>query len=104
MARRAKGVGNAVLAAVAYQNHMNVRKGGAAVCTGLVAASDSGRLLDLARLPMRALNRPWNDVLQAAERRPALARQLLNAPAVLAFDCVPAPGAASRIRLPIHAR
>jgi len=93
-----------VLTAVAHEHHLDVPEGGAAVGARLEALSDVTRLLDFARLPMRALNRPWNDVLEAAERGTALTRHLLNAPAVLAFDHVAAPGAASRIRLPIHAR
>src|ERR671915_80600 len=87
----AEGVRDAVLAAVAHEHQVNVAEDGAALCAGLERVCDSPRLDDLARLPVSALDRPRDYVLEPAEGRLARPGELLDAPAVVPLDLTPAP-------------
>ena len=75
MVHRAEPVGDAMLAAVPDQDHVPV----AELCLAVGARGGGvgpGGLQRLSRLPVRALHRPRNDVLQPAEHRPAVAGML----------------------------
>ena len=82
-----------MFAAVTDDHDVDVPKRGAAVGAVGDVVEQARWLLDLARVPVWPLDRPRDDMLEAAERGPACARNLLGAPAVLALDRIPAPGA-----------
>ena len=65
----------------------------AAVGAGERAPFDGPGLVELPGLPVRALDGPGNDVLEAAERRPPVPRGLIEAEAVVVLDSDSAPGA-----------
>ena len=73
------------LAAVADQEHLDVAQLGVAVRAALrLARRRSGRLgVRLARLPVRVVDRPRDDVLEAAEDGAPLAGGLVGAEAVV---------------------
>src|SRR4051794_38941529 len=90
---RAEAVGDAVLAAVPDKEHVGVAELSLAVRAAAGAFVQGGRLGHLACIPVSTLNRPGDDVLQAAEDRAALACGLVGAEAVVRLDLGPAPGA-----------
>src|SRR5438046_2432151 len=90
----AEAVRDAVLAAVADQHHMSVAERRAAARAGVDRVDRSRGLGRHARLPVRALDRPWDDVLEPAERGTARARRLREPVAVAWLDVGAAPGAA----------
>ena len=92
----AEGVGDAVLTAVTHEHHVHIAQNGAAVRAGLEIVGETAGLLELPRLPAGSLDGPGDDVLEAAERRPARARDLLGAPTVAGLDAAATPGASSR--------
>ena len=89
----AEVVGDAVLAAVTNQEDVNVTQLAAAVRAGPRRALDRRRLIELTRLPMRSLDRPWHDVLQTTEHGAAVPSGLVQAKSVVLLDACPTPGA-----------
>ena len=77
----AESVGDPVLAPMADQHQPAPAEGSVAVGAGHHRLGP-GRLGRNARLPVRALDRPGNDVLQPAEDRPPLAFPLGQSEAV----------------------
>jgi hypothetical protein len=78
---------------VANQQQVGIVERAAAVSAGLVLGRQTDGLEWLARLPVRALYRPRDYVLEAAEDSSAVARVLGEPVAVVGLDGVPAPGA-----------
>ena len=66
---------------------------GAAMGAGERPAVDARGLGQLARLPVRTLDRPGHDMLETAEDRPPLPRRLVGTEAVGLVDLGPAPAA-----------
>ena len=94
MLDRAEVVGDPVLAAVADEQDVHVAELGVAVRAPKRAGVDVGWLGELAGLPVRALDRPGDDVLEAAEDCPPSAGGLVGTKAVAGLDPGAAPGAA----------
>jgi hypothetical protein len=95
---RAEGVRDAVLAAVADQRDADVPESVAAVRAALEPVRHVRRLLRRSGIPVRALNRPRDEVFEATEDGAALARLLHESKAVVALDTRTAPGAALCLR------
>ena len=74
---RAEVVRDPVLAAVADQEDVDVSQLAPAMRAGPGLALDGRRLVELARLPVRTLDRPRDDVLEAAEGGLAVAGWLI---------------------------
>jgi hypothetical protein len=70
---------------------------GAAV-SALARVVETGRLGRFPCLPVRALDRPRDDVLEAAEDRPAIPFVLAEAEPVVGLDVRAAPRAAEMLR------
>lgn len=87
----AERVRDPVLAAVANAEDMDLTEPGTTLRAAKRAFVDVRRLGELARFPVRALDRPGDDVLEAAESGPALADRLEGAEPVVGLDRVPAP-------------
>src|SRR5215210_3479236 len=95
----AEGVGDAVLAAVADEQDVGVLERAPAAHTAAEALPGVAGAQDGARLPVRALDRPRDDVLEPAEDRAPLAGGFGHAEALVLADLDPAPAA----RQPLHA-
>ena len=93
MVHRAEVVRYPGLTAVADQQHVHLAELSAAARAGDRAPVDRRWLVELARLPVRALDRPRHHVLEPTERRPSRAGGLKEAKAVVVGDSGPAPGA-----------
>src|SRR6266511_492710 len=91
MVDRAEVVGDPGLAAVSDQEHVHLSELGAAVRAGERSPLDRGGLVELSRLPVRALDRPGDHVLEPAEDRPAIAGGLEEPEAIVGFDDGSAP-------------
>jgi len=89
----AEVVRDAVLAAVSYEEDVDVAELAAAVGAGPRSACGSGGLVHLPGLPVGSLDRPRDNVLEATEHSPAIARRLIQAEPVVFLDLRPAPGA-----------
>jgi hypothetical protein len=89
----AESVGHAMLAAVVDEQDMDLAEDISALGAADRPLVDRGGLDHLASFPMRSLDRPRNHVLEAAERRPALAGGLIEPKAVVGPNRLPAPGA-----------
>jgi hypothetical protein len=72
---------------------VHVAELGAALRAAQGSLVESGGVPWRACFPVRALDRPGNDVLEAAERGAALAGRLIDAEALVQLDPGPAPGA-----------
>src|SRR5262249_10579527 len=90
---RAEVVGDAVLAAVVDEQHVDLAELGAAVRARERSLVDPRPLGELARLPVRPLDRPRNDVLEAAEDGPPRPGGLVGAESVVGAALGPAPRA-----------
>ena len=94
MVDAAERVGDPVLAAVADEQDAARRRAAPPQWAQRPeAVVGVAGLEDRPRLPVRALDHPRHDVLEAAERGPALARGLRRAEAVVRLDVVAAPAA-----------
>ena len=93
MVDAAEGVGDAVLAAMAHEQHAAVAELAAAVRAAAQAIAGIARLEDAPGLPVRALDDPGHDVLEPAESGAALARRLGRAEAIVGPDPDAAPAA-----------
>jgi hypothetical protein len=82
-----------VLASVADQEDVDVAQLPPAVSAGSRLALDRRWLVQLARLPVRALDGPGDDVLKPTEDGTAVARRLIQAKAVVFLDAHPTPRA-----------
>ena len=82
----AEVVGDPVVAAMADQEHVDVAELGIAVRAARRARVDAGGLGKLAGLPVGALDRPRDDVLEPAEDGAPLAGRLVGAEAVVGLD------------------
>lgn len=82
-----------MLAAVAHEQDVDLAELPPALSALSQAFVDRPRLLDRPRLPVRALNRPRDHVLEAAEGRAPLPRRLVEAEPVVGLHLRPAPGA-----------
>ena len=95
MVHPAEAVGHAVLARGGGRAGRGPRRAPCRTASSSTGPSSTdGGLGHLAGLPVRSPDRPRNHVLQAAERRPALAGGLVEPKAVVGVDGLPAPGAA----------
>ena len=94
MVDSAERVGDAVLATVADEEHPAVAEGASAMRTATEALVGLARLQDASRVPVRALDRPGDDMLEPAERRLALALRLGRAKALVDADVHTTPAAA----------
>jgi len=83
-----------VLATVAHQHDASIGERLAAVGAALERLVITRRFLDGTRLPVRPLDRPGHDVLEAAERCAPLAGGLGEPVAAVALDAFSTPGAA----------
>src|SRR5215207_5617741 len=83
---RAEAVRDTVLAAMADQKHVRVAELGAAVGAAADALVQGGRLGHRPGLPVGALERPRDHVLQPAEDGSPLAGRLVGAIAVVLLD------------------
>ena len=79
---------------VAHEQDMDLPERGVAVRASEWPGVDVGWLGDRPGIPVRALDRPGDDMLEAAERRPPLTCRLVDAEAVVRVERVPAPAAA----------
>jgi 3-isopropylmalate dehydrogenase len=93
----AEAVGDAVLGAMSHEQQVPVAERRVALGAGGHAVGSRG-LWWKARLPVRALDRPGNDVLEAAEDGAPLAGVLDQPEPVPGLDRVAAPGAALPFR------
>ena len=91
MVDRAEGVGDAVLAAMADADDVDLAELGPALRAAEWTLVDPGRLGELAGVPVRSLDRPRDDVLEATEGGAARAGGLVDAEAVVELDRRPAP-------------
>ena len=91
MLHRAEGVGDPVVAAVADQQDVHLAQLGVAVRAARNAGVDLGRLGQRPGVPMGAVDRPGHDVLEATERRGALAGRFVGAETVVRVDRGAAP-------------
>ena len=101
MVDRAERIGNPVLSPVTDQQQVARAELGAALRARASFVEPSRlerRLQPTAGLPVRALDRPRNQVLEAAEDRPAIAFAIAEPKAVAPLDLVPAPRAAELCR------
>jgi hypothetical protein len=87
----AEAVGYPVFGSVANQEQVCVFERGSALRADLVLAGRSEWLGRLARFPVRALDRPGDDVLEPAEDGTAVAGMLGQAITIVGLDGVPAP-------------
>ena len=95
----AEAIGDSMFRPVTHQEKLGVAQLCATERTTFAVFGDPDRLDRLACLPVRALNRPGNDVLQAAEDRSTIAGMLREPVAVIGFDGIPAPGAFQVVHL-----
>jgi hypothetical protein len=79
----AEVVRDPVLATVTDQQNVDVTQLATAMSAGPARALHRQRLVELARLPMRALDRPRDHVLEAAEGGPSVAGGLVQAKSVV---------------------
>ena len=86
MLHGAEAVGNARLAAVADEQHVDVAQRLAAMRAPLHPMLDRRGLGECAGVPVRALDRPRHDVLEAAEDGASLAGRLVGAETVIGLD------------------
>jgi hypothetical protein len=92
----AEVVGDAVLAAMADEQEMHLTKLRAAVRAHRLPRVDRRVRSRVTGLPVRPLDRPGDDVFQAAEGGTALADRLVQAEAVVGLHPLPAPRTAFR--------
>jgi hypothetical protein len=97
---RAEVVRDAVLASMPDEEHVHVAQLAPAVRAGAGLALGAVRLVERTRLPVRALDRPRDHMLEAAEGGAAVAGRLVQAKAVVVLDAGPAPGATLGGHLP----
>src|SRR5690348_17145676 len=95
---RAEVVGNAGLAPTPHEQQMDLAQVQTTVRAGDRSAVDRGRLGELARLPVGALDCPGDHVLETTEGRPPRARWLIESKAVVVVDVGPAPRTCIRDR------
>jgi hypothetical protein len=82
-----------VLAAVADEEDVDLAELGLAVRATKLAGVGLGRLVERSRLPVSALDRPRDEVLEATEDGAPLAGGLVGAEPVVGLDIDPAPAA-----------
>src|SRR5581483_4838076 len=90
---RAERIRDPMLATVAHEQHARVVERCLATGAAVERRVEPARLLELAGLPPRPLDRPGHDVLEPAEPRPPRARGLSQAKSVLPLHGSPAPAA-----------
>ena len=76
-----------------HEEDVNVAQLAPAMGAGPSRILERRRLLELPSLPMRPLDRPRDDVLEAAEGRPAVAGGLIEPESVVLLDGRPTPRA-----------
>jgi len=89
----AEGVRHTMLASMPHEQDMGIAQLGAAVRADADALVERGRFREDPRLPVGALDRPGDQVLETAEDGSPLARRLIGPEAVVVLALDPAPAA-----------
>jgi hypothetical protein len=92
MVDRAESVRDPVVAAMTNEQQVTVAERLSTV-GAFAQGVEAGRLDGLPHFPVRALHRPWHDVLEPAEHGTTVAGVLAEPVAVVLLDRIPAPGA-----------